>query len=253
MKQAITAERRNHLSQMIVSTGSIQISNVAKYFGVSTETIRKDLIYLDRQGIVKRSYGGAIANSEFLERPYSKREMEQIEQKNRIASRAIQFIPQKGIIILDSGSTIICLAKLLTLKNDLTIITNSISAANILADSDNNLYLVGGEIRNVTMSLSGYWAVNAIKSIKADISFLGSSGFMSHNGPCSESFVEAEVKRTIVNNSKSRIVLADSTKFLSDALVEYADWKDIDYLITDTGATRESIEKLSGRTKIIQT
>jgi DeoR family fructose operon transcriptional repressor len=157
------------------------------------------------------------------------------------------------LLILDSGSTIICLAKLLTLKNDLTIITNSISAANILADSDNNLYLVGGEIRNVTMSLSGYWAVNAIKSIKADISFLGSSGFMSHNGPCSESFVEAEVKRTIVNNSKSRIVLADSTKFLSDALVEYADWKDIDYLITDTGATRESIEKLSGRTKIIQT
>jgi DeoR/GlpR family transcriptional regulator of sugar metabolism len=251
MKQALTAERRNQLSQMIVANGSIQISDVAKHFGVTTETIRKDLIYLDKMGIVKKSYGGAISTGELMERPFSKRAMEMMDEKNRIASRAIEFLPQKAIVILDSGSTVICLAKLITLRKGLTIITNSISAANILADSDNSLYLVGGEVRSVTMSLAGYWATNAFRSIKADVAFLGSSGFMSHGGPCAESFIEAEVKRTIINSSKTKVVLADSSKFMTDALVEYSDWNDVSYLVTDTGASHESVDKINKRVQVI--
>jgi DeoR/GlpR family transcriptional regulator of sugar metabolism len=231
--------------------GFLEANDAARQFGVSGETIRKDIIYLEQQGIAKKSYGGAVAVKEFPERPFSKREMEKQEEKQRIAAKAMEFVPQKGIIILDSGSTVFSMAKHLMYQKELTIITSSLSAANLLADSGNRIYVVGGEVRNVTMSLSGYWAINAFKSIKADVAFLGTSGFMSHNGPCAESFIEAEMKKAIVECSRQKIVLADSTKFSSDALVEYEEWGRIDYLLTDKPPDETWLNKNRDQIKII--
>ena len=138
-KREITAKRRNEISRMIITDGSIRVGEVAEKFGVSTETIRKDLIYLDKKGIIKKSHGGAVAASDFFEKPFSKRESENVESKKQIAMLALGLIGDNDVVILDSGSTVLELAKLITLKSGLTIITNSIGAANILADTDNRV------------------------------------------------------------------------------------------------------------------
>lgn len=251
-KREITAERRNEISRLIITNGSIRVGDIAKKFGVSTETVRKDLIYLDKLGIIKKSHGGAMASSGIFEKPFSKRANENIDSKREIALLAQQFIPKKGIVILDSGSTVLELAKLITLKSGLTVITNSIGVADALADTDNKVYLVGGEVRGVTMSLSGHWASQAFRSVNADVAFLGSSGIKGKNGPCAESFVEAEVKCNIIENSKKNIVLADSSKFENEALVEYASWEKIDVLVTDSNISKKLLPSIEKQVEVIK-
>lgn len=234
MGKLITAERRNKIAELIISNGSIKVSQLANNFSVSTETIRKDLIYLDKMGIIKKSRGGALSSLEIMEKPLETRSAENFNLKNGIAKKAISLIDKKAVIFIDAGSTALCLAKMLYLKKDLTIITSSISAANVLSSSKNKVYMSGGKLNSTTMALEGFGATEFLDKIKVDIAFLGSSGFKGHRGPASIDFEDADIKRCMIRNSKKAIILADSNKSHSTALVEYALWKDINCLITDT-------------------
>ncbi len=251
MTRLITAERRNKIAELIISNGSIKVGELAKTFDVSTETIRKDLIYLDKKGIIKKSHGGALSSLEIIEKPLEDRNTENYEAKLAIAHKALSFIKDNSVIFIDAGSTTLCLAKLLYLKKGLTIITNSLSALNVLANSKNAVHMSGGQLNNTTMALEGFGATNFLSKIKVDIAFLGSSGFKEHEGPTSIDFSDAEVKRVMIRNSKQNFVLADSKKTRSTAMVEYASWKSINYLITDEGADTELIDSLRNDVSII--
>ena len=183
MKKRLTAERRNEIAQLLLKNGNMKASSLAEHFGVSTETIRKDLIYLESQGIAQKSYGGAIASSELLlERPISQKEMERMEIKTAIAERAAVMIPRNGVIFLDAGSTTYALARLLRLREDLTVFTNSIMVLNILSDSANQVYALGGRVRGSSKGIVGAWATQAISSLHFDLAFLGSDGFRDLSG-----------------------------------------------------------------------
>lgn len=251
MARVIVEERRNKIAQMIVANGSIKVGEIAQMFEVSTETIRKDLIYLNKKGIVKKSHGGALSTYDFSERPLHHRETENLSVKNEIAVKALELIPKKAVIYLDAGSTVLCLAKLLSLKSGYTIITGSLSAAGILANSKNVLHISGGEVSGVTMAMFGYGATSFLSKIKVDISFLGTSGFQEHNGPASIDFQDAEVKRCMIANSKKVVVLADSGKSAITALVEYTSWKNVDYFISDSGLSADARQKIAQHTEVL--
>ena len=248
---SLTVERRNRLAQILVAEGTVRVGEVAKMFGVSTETIRKDLIYLEEKGIARKSHGGAISTSEFLERPFAAKSLENVEVKNKIAQAALELLPENGVVILDSGTTTLGIARLLTLKHGLTVITNSVSAAQLLSGNDTRLYLTGGEVRGITMALVGLWAVNALAVVKADVTFLGASGFRSRKGPCAESFAEAETKKAMLKSCKKAVVVSDSSKFTTDALIEYAAWDEIDLLITDSGAPPDVVKAIEAFTRVM--
>ena len=252
MARLITAQRRNKIADLIISNGSIKVGELARMFDVSTETIRKDLIYLDKKGIIKKSHGGALSSLEIIEKPLEDRNTENYDIKLTIAHKAISFIPDKAVIFIDAGSTTLCLAKLLSLKKDLTIFTNSISALNILANSKNTVHMSGGQLNNTTMALEGFGATNFLSKIKVDIAFLGSSGFKEHNGPTSIDFSDAEIKRIMIRNSKQNFVLADSKKARSTAMVEYASWQSITQLITDSNISIEDERVLSTKVSILK-
>lgn len=251
MTKLITAERRNKIAEMIISNGSIKVGELAKAFDVSTETIRKDLIFLDKKGIVKKSHGGALSSLEFIEKPLEDRNMENYEAKLAIANEALSFIKDNSVIFIDAGSTALCLAKLLYLKKGLTIITNSVSALNVLANSKNIVHMSGGQLNNTTMALEGFGASNFLSKIKVDIAFLGSSGFKGHNGPTSIDFSDAEVKSIMIKNAKQTVVLADSKKAYSTAMVEYALWKNIDFLITDDKINLNDAKEIQKQVSLI--
>ncbi|MEM1486377.1 DeoR/GlpR family DNA-binding transcription regulator [Oscillospiraceae bacterium PP1C4] len=250
MANSLTADRRNKLAQILVSEGSVKIGKLAEMFSVSTETIRKDLIYLENEGIAKKSHGGAIASSELLERPLSARALENVDAKMKIAQSAIELIPDKGVIILDSGSTTYHIAKLLTIKKGITVITNSISIAQVLSGSDNITYTLGGEMRGSSMALVGLWTLNALSLVKADIAFLGTDGFFSRKGPCTASFDEAQVKKAMIHSSKKSVVVCDGEKFLTEPLIQFCDWKEIDCLITDADAPENELKELCSYTRV---
>jgi DeoR family fructose operon transcriptional repressor len=160
-----TEDRRNRLAEILISQGSVKVGVLADSFDVSTETIRKDLIYLESKGIVRKSHGRAVPASNFLdiERPFEKKNIEKTDIKNRIAQAAIDLIPDKGVLILDTGSTVYSLARLLVLKKGLTIFTNSISNVQAIAGSENDVYILGGKIRSTSMASVGSWGVRRLR------------------------------------------------------------------------------------------
>ncbi len=234
MKKRLTAERRNEIAQLLIRDGNIKASALAKYFDVSTETIRKDLIYLEEQGIAQKSYGGAIASNALIERPVTLKNMENTEDKTAIANKAIELIPDKGVVLLDAGSASCALAKLLLLRNDLTIFTNSIPALYLLSDSNNQIFALGGHVRGSSKGIVGSWAIQVLQALCADIAFLGSDGFRDLSGPSSASYEECELRQAMLKSSSKTVILTDHDKFDKNSLFQFCEWRDVYALITNT-------------------
>ncbi|MEZ3487865.1 MAG: DeoR/GlpR family DNA-binding transcription regulator [Lachnospiraceae bacterium] len=253
MKKRLTAERRNEIAQLLLRNGNIKAGELAIQFDVSTETIRKDLIFLEEQGIARKSYGGAIASTELAERPVALKQMERMDIKTAIAHRALKLIPEKGVVILDAGSTTYALAKLLTLKNDLTIFTNSLIALNLLSDSPNQVFALGGRIRESSKGTIGVWAIQALASLHADIAFLGTDGFKDLAGPSSASYEESELKQVMIAHSEKTVILCDHTKLRSNSLFQFCDWSEVYALIINQPEAPEEtalIDKINKKTNV---
>lgn len=250
-KTALTMERRNKLAQLLVSEGSAKVGDLAGLFGVSTETIRKDLLWLEREGYVKKSHGGAMAAGQLLERPLAARAAENVEAKGKIALAALALLPGKGTLVLDAGSTTHAIAKQLALRSGFTVFTNSAAILATLSGSRNTVYALGGEMRGSSMALVGMWALRALAEVRADLAFLGTDGFCGRGGPCTASYAEADVKRAMITGSTRAVLVCDSRKFRTDAMVQFCEWGQVDCLVTDDGADRQDIRRVEQLTKII--
>lgn len=244
-------ERQNKILQLINSNGSVRAADIAKAMDVSTETIRKDLVALHKRGLLVKKFGGAVAVHEFGEQPVDARAMENQEAKNAIAARALDFIDGNSVIFIDSGSTLLCFAKAFPAGKGLALVTNSFKAVEYLVKSNNSVFFVGGEVSETTMATSGMWASYSLNTMKIDVAFLGTSGFQSHNGPCSKTFSDIQFKTEVLKNSRRTIVLADSSKFTTNAISMYAEWSDIDMLITSEGAPNELMEAVKAQTDVV--
>ena len=143
------------------------------------------------------------------------------------------------------------LAKIVPPQPQLIIISNSFSVVQALQNTGNTIYFIGGEVNPITQSTSGFWANNELSSIRIDIAFLGTSGFQSHTGPCTKIFSDAQFKKDVVKNSNKIIVLADHTKFSSNAIMQFADWTDVDLLISDSNVTPELSASLKDEVELV--
>ena len=253
----IATERRNKLMSIIDTYGSVKVAEIAKIFNVSTETIRKDLKYLSAQGKVQKEFGGAVSINETVEIPLDLRTQENTEVKRRIAVKALELLKDKNVVYIDSGSTLLQFANVLNMDEtlvryeNLALVTNSFSVVEMLKKSLKNFYFLGGEVNLSSMSTSGFWANYALATLRMDVAFMGTSGFQSHTGPCVKSFADADFKKNVIQNSNMKVVLADSSKFTTNAIIQYANWEDIDIFITDEGAPEEAVDKIRKKTKVI--
>ena len=249
--KSLTADRRNKIARKLVQEGSVQVGKLAKDFDVSTETIRKDIIWLEKEGLAEKEHGGAVAKSEFMEQIIDDKLDVNTKEKTKIAQKVASMIPQNGAIILDAGSTTIAIAKELSLMHNLTIFTNSISVASILAGSDNEVYVIGGKIRPSSKALIGGWTDYVLNNIHADIAFLGSDGFNGLRGPSAVSYSEADFKKKCIESANKTYVVADSSKFDGTGLFGYANWDGVSGLITDSNAPENQLKALRNSTDVI--
>ena len=247
----LTEQRRNEVFAALGRDGTVTVSALAKQLDVTMQTIRKDIEYWEGQGVLKKTHGGAVISSEDVVRHISMRVGENMEAKKRLAEKSLEFLPEKGVVYLDCGSTISCLARALSTRSGLTIVTSSIIVANTLSDSRNTIHLTGGKLRGDTMGTVGMWTDSALRSIRIDVAVLGSSGFQGFDGPAVDEFADAEVKRTVMGRSRFNMLLADSTKFACSSLVAFCDWKDIDLFITNDDADKELSNSIRAHTKLI--
>jgi len=245
MKKQLTAGRRNEIAKLLLKDGDVKAINLAKKYDVSTETIRKDIIALEEMGIAQRSYGGAIAVHDLIERPVADKAVENQEAKRTIAESAASLIPGGSTVFLDAGSSTEALAEQLTLRDDLTIFTNSIAIANRLSESKNEVYCTGGRVRPSSKAVVGDWAVEQLRSIQINIAFLGTDGFENCSGPSCSAYEEAELKRTIIGQCKRAVLLADQSKYHGSGLFQCCSWKDLYAVITEGNAEDLNAEKRS--------
>lgn len=230
----LAAERQNKIVELLKENGSLKMVELAELLEVSKETIRRDLNYLHGIGAVEKSYGGATVPYELRTKAMTTRIDADLALKEVICHRAMELIPEQGVVYLDTGSTVTCLARLLAAeKSGLTIITNSLSAANALVGSQNITILTGGQINSANMSLEGYQAAGFLSTVKFEAAVFGTNGFEGHSGPTTCDFLDVQTKKIALENAKTSIVVTLSSKASVTSLTQYASWRDIDHLVTD--------------------
>ncbi|MCL6633668.1 MAG: DeoR/GlpR family DNA-binding transcription regulator [Alicyclobacillus herbarius] len=244
----LNVQRQQEIVDIIREKRSVTVSELAERFAVSDMTIRRDLDLLEKKGIVRKIYGGAVLADYIFGGPQEitmdERRVAQTEAKRRIGEFAAGLVDKDDIIILDAGTTTLPLAKSIRPSPNLVIITNSIPIAYELTGSPVNLLLVGGDVRVSTHSTVGPKAKQFLEGLHARKFFLGASALSLENGLMNFNLYDAEIKRKMMEISDQVILVADSTKFASPSHYTFAQWHEVDMFITDSGISPDIVAKL---------
>lgn len=244
-------ERRELILEELITSGTVYVSELARKYQVTYETIRKDLSQLEKKGFLVKCHGGATLKQGALENPFQIREKENASLKKSIAQKALALLPDNCSMIIGTGSTTLELAKLLVYRSDFKIFTDSLPVANTLISSKNQVFLFGGELRDKSSSVFGGWALSMINEIQVDICFLGTDGFSNLNGPSSPSSSDAFIDKAIIAHADKKYILGDYTKFSRKSLYKICDWNQITAFITNHQADATQVAKLNNKTKVI--
>lgn len=229
----MAGERQREIVKLLSDTGSLRISDLVETFEVSDETIRRDLAILQEQGLLTRTHGGAIADPVHQETTFQRRAREFQPEKDAIARAAADLVQDGSTIIMDSGTTMRTLAMHLRNKQDLVVITNGINnAEELLANPSLTLVVTGGLVRRATGGAAGELAVQTLKSLRADHSFIATQGFSAAGGMTYPSFDEVAVKRGLIESGTQVTLLADGSKCGRESMVKVAPLDAVDRVIT---------------------
>jgi DeoR family transcriptional regulator, fructose operon transcriptional repressor len=229
------AERQQRILTEARRAGRVEVAALADSLGVAAETVRRDLTALERRGSLRRVHGGAIPVERLeLEPSLATRTTRHSEVKRRIAARVLDELPSGGTVLLDSGSTTQALVELLPPDADLTVLTNSVPAAAVLATHPGvTLYLLGGRVRGTTAASVGEWATEALDGVTVDLAVLGTNGLSVPRGLTTPDQAEALVKRAMVRAARRVVVATDSSKAGDDHLHRFATLEEVDVVVTD--------------------
>lgn len=245
-------ERRRQIASLTAVEGRVNVTELALRFGVTAETIRRDLAALHDEGVVHRVHGGAVANQSFrsAELPLDARQRASSSAKTAIAEAALRLVPRAEhcTIFLDSGTTISSLGTRLAGiggQQAYSVVTNSIPTALELSGAGlREVQLLGGTVRPISQAVVGSTALRTLALIQADVAFVGTNALSVEHGLSTADAQEAAVKAAMVTNAQRVVVLCDSTKLGNDYVVSFAPLSEIDVVVTDAGAPPAFVEEL---------
>lgn len=228
-------ERRSKIMSILYDKRSILVQEAAASFGVTEETIRRDLKELESQGLLTRTYGGAVLSDDTkIEAPLEIREGINIAGKDSIGKYASTLVSDGDTILLDASTSSLYVAKNIKQKKNLTVITNAESIIYELSGCDDiTLISTGGIFRKKSFSYVGRAAENAISNYYANKLFFSCKGFSPKRGLTDSNEQESEIRKTMIRCSNQVIFLCDHTKFDKVGYVNTAKLSDISIIITD--------------------
>jgi DeoR family transcriptional regulator, fructose operon transcriptional repressor len=250
----LAAERKVRILEELRGARMVSTEDLARSLNVSGETIRRDLVGLEQQGLLSRVHGGAAAAQSRpagQEPSFAERAASGSEAKDLIGRVAASLVRPGQLIVIDVGTTAARVARALPTDLVATVATCSLLAAIELADRPNLEVLVcGGRLRGGDLALSNTLANSFFADLRPDIAFLGSGGVDAQSGLTDFHLDEAVVRRTIIGRAATSYALADATKFDRVAHHRVAGWNALSGLITDAeppASMRESITAAGGR------
>ncbi len=247
-KHQLLAVRHNQLLNVVKQRGAMNIKDLCEYLNVSEATVRRDLIFLDKKGLLFRTHGGVVSNDIVnFDQPESTRVQLNSDEKKRIGQVAINMLEGKETVLIDAGTTAQTIANFASQKPNCTYVTTSHGTAQILKDSGiRRFFLIGGSYNEINDSYIGSIAIQAIRSFSFDFAFLNVSAIDVNRRAISlgnESY--AQVQKEIIASSRRKVVVADSSKFKASAFALTARFDDLDGIISVRDLD-ESIQRILG-------
>lgn len=216
---------------MVTRRGSVPLAEIAAEIGVSEATARRDVDQLAAEGRIARVYGGALALGT-VEEPFAFSDSTDRPQKTKIARAAADLVSDGDVVILDIGSTVLELARLLS-GRAITVITSNLAAYEVLRDAaPTELVLIGGSVRRNYLSTVGFLAENAMAQLHADTVFLGTSGIAVTGVVRDTTPVEVAVKKQMIASSDKVVLLAAERKFPGTGMSVICEASDVDVVVT---------------------
>lgn len=227
--------RREKIVELISEDGSAKVVDLARIFKVTEATIRQDLEKLEHEGLLVREHGGAYIKNFVDLKSNSLERRPNIDKKEIIANKCMEFINNGDSIILDSGSTTTEIAKKIKGKRSLNVITNALNIALILGGEPGiELNVTGGEFKPPTVSVTGQKSADFFTGLNVDKLFLATAGISLKSGLTYPSLSDLVVKKAMIEAAETTYLVADSTKMGKTAFASLGALSLIDYIITDS-------------------
>lgn len=241
-------ERQQSMADLVVRDGRRSVADLAQHYGVTTETVRRDLRVLEDLGLVRRVHGGAVPRTTLRVAATGEGDPDAAPdtQKDRIARAALQLLPPAGgTVLLDAGTTTARLADLLPRDRPLTVVTRSVPiAARLAGEPHVELRLLPGRVRSGTHAAVGAETVAALGEVRVQVLFLGTNGLTVGHGLSTPDSEEAATKRASIASAGTVVALADSTKVGTESAVRFATVAEIDAFVTDPGIGDDDVAAL---------
>lgn len=219
---------------MVRDRGAASVQELADHVRSSQITVRRDLDYLARVGLVARTRGGAVAGAQGSEPTYAAKAGQGQQEKRAIARTAAALVHDDDVVVLGPGTTTEALALALADKQGLTVVTNSLLVADLLADRPTHRVIcTGGELRGSIRAFVGDTAIRSFAAIHADIAFLSGNGLDAGFGLSTPNLMVAETDRAIARTGERLVVLADHTKIGTRTALQTVAPEAISCVITD--------------------
>lgn len=235
-----TAEdRQGKIVELLRDKSFVDIRSLTERFQVSVATVRRDLGELEEAGFLRRTHGGAVSlNQVGQDSPHAARSVSHQAQKAAIAAAAVKMIADGDAVLLDAGTTALEVAKLLTGRKGLTLISNGADIiAELIRGETQNVYSVGGEYTDSNRSFRGPLAESFIRQFNVDKLILNASSIDLDRGLiCTASPQNASIQKAMIDVANRVIVVADHTKFGKSSLSVTTKIEDVGVIVTDVGA-----------------
>lgn len=245
--------RQQAISSYLTQKGFTTVAELCEMFSVSEMTIRRDLDELQKQGLLKRTYGGATATEySFFEVSLRAKMTQYVAEKARIGKAAAELVKNEQTVILNGGTTTYQVAKNLVNHKRITLVTNAINiASDLLVCSQINILVAGGILSKSSACLIGPQTNAFLKEVRGDILFLGVEGIHPDGGLMVPDVIEADTNRALVKAAEKIVVVADRSKLGRNALFTITPIDEVDLIITDRDAPQEIVEQLQACTKVL--
>jgi len=237
----LPAGRKAQLAAYVADTGQVTVGELAERFGVSIDTVRRDLDQLSADGVLVRTYGGAVSLSTIsrTDRAVDQRLALMEQEKEKIAALAAALVQDGSTIMINGGTTTLAVARNLGQHRDLTVATNNLLLPGALPPTAvRDIYVFGGAVRTLTLATIGPVSFRANGGAELDIScdlaLIGVGAVSAEAGYTTSNLAEAAMMQEMISRAARVAILADSSKFSRRLFAQVSELGAADYLITDT-------------------
>lgn len=232
----LAEKRRGGILDILNSRGAVQVRTLARHFGVSEMTIRRDLESLHGTGL-RRCHGGAVLKPVVSETSYAEKSVAHTAEKRLLAEYCATLTSPGDTVFLDAGTTCHAIAEAVKELPDLTVVTNDLSTALLLCESRVRLVVIGGEAQNATRSTIGALACGMLETLRVNLAFFGAASINASYDVATPTPEKASVKRMALRNTERAYLVVDSSKFFHQALCRICSLADFTAVVTTRSFT----------------